>query len=258
MRIAPLLALAAVPTGAAAETAAEIRFVTCPIYRDTDAGKKSGCWLAEDPATGTRWDVTASASKPDWNRAVLVEGRASGEAIDPCGGPILDPVRVSIVDRACPRAMLPAEGYKGRRFALPPRNLRPLYEAREAAKPPFTVRTFVIPFDFGSDFITYQLSDYYLDQAVAYALDVGPARIEIVGHAATAPDIVSGVPLVEPVALARSRAEKAGEWMRLRGIPVDRVTLRWATDVSPSPDAAFDGLLAPSPRRVEITITPAG
>ena len=30
--------------------AQELRtFIACPVYRDTDAGRKSGCWLADDP-----------------------------------------------------------------------------------------------------------------------------------------------------------------------------------------------------------------
>ena len=54
-----------------------VRFVACPVYRDTDAGKKSGCWLADDPATGRRYDVSQSPTKPDWNFEVLVEGRVA-------------------------------------------------------------------------------------------------------------------------------------------------------------------------------------
>src|SRR5581483_9393417 len=85
--------LAAAPTVAA--PAAELRFVTCPIYRDTDAGRKSGCWLADSPEDGRRYDVTPSPTKPDWNYAVLVEGRPSAHQTDVCGGVVLDPVRVS-------------------------------------------------------------------------------------------------------------------------------------------------------------------
>ena len=44
--------------GAAAET---VRFIACPIYRDTDAGRKSGCWLADERASGTRFDVSRGA-----------------------------------------------------------------------------------------------------------------------------------------------------------------------------------------------------
>ena len=56
--------------------AAELRFITCPVYRDADAGKKSGCWLADNHEDGRRYDVSPSPIKPDWNYAVLV-GAAS-------------------------------------------------------------------------------------------------------------------------------------------------------------------------------------
>src|SRR5690606_26201070 len=101
---------------AAPETSPELRFVTCPVYRNTDAGRKSGCWLADSPEDGLRYDVTRSPTKPDWNRAVLVEGRVSAGQADTCGGIVLEPVRVSVLDQACPRAMLPAQGYPGVRF----------------------------------------------------------------------------------------------------------------------------------------------
>src|SRR5690606_1416098 len=57
------LALPACATPAAPapeDTGAELRFVTCPIYRNTDAGRKSGCWLADSPEDGQRYDVTRS------------------------------------------------------------------------------------------------------------------------------------------------------------------------------------------------------
>jgi len=116
-------------TGASVPNAApnELRFVTCPIYRDTDAGRKSGCWLADDPATSIRYDVSSAPSKPDWNYAVLVEGivAATSPLQDTCGGLVLDPVRTSILPERCPRHMLPAEGFRGRPFSLPVRNVAP-------------------------------------------------------------------------------------------------------------------------------------
>src|SRR5690606_361956 len=57
LRCTPLLLaalLAALPSTVAAAPAEgdELRFVTCPIYRNTDAGRKSGCWLADSPDEG--------------------------------------------------------------------------------------------------------------------------------------------------------------------------------------------------------------
>ncbi|NML04359.1 hypothetical protein [Sphingomonas sp. G-3-2-10] len=237
----------------AADAREAVRFVACPVYRDTDAGKKSGCWLAEDPASGVRYDITSSPTKADWNHAVLVEGFVAQGQSDPCGGVVLDPVRVSVLEQGCTRHMLPAEGFPGRKFALPKRNVRPLYEERTKPAQPFAARTFVIPFDHGSSFVTYQLSDYYLDAAINYALDVQPATVTITGHAATRRERVSGFDLSEPRALAKARADAMARAFQLRGVTVARVA---TGRESSSADEAFDGLIAPSLRRVEISIEP--
>jgi outer membrane protein OmpA-like peptidoglycan-associated protein len=250
-----MLLLAAAPGLA---QAAELRFVACPIYRDTDAGKKSGCWLADDPQDGRRYDVTPSPTKPDWNYAVLVEGRASSDQADVCGGVVLDPVRVSILPERCVRAMLPAEGYPGRRFVLPERNVRPLYEARKPFPQPYAQKTFEIPFEFGRSFIVYQLSDYLIDQAVAYAVATRAAKVEITGWAATTPVTVSGRTLVEPAALARTRAEVAAQWMTSLGVSASHLSVRWRTGAQPIDMPGSDGLSEPSRRRVDIRITPGG
>ena len=85
-KLALLAALCTATTAQAAQDAAGlVRYVACPIYRDTDAGRKSGCWLADDRETGKRWDVTESPYKPDWNFAVLVEGKPSANTAQPCG-----------------------------------------------------------------------------------------------------------------------------------------------------------------------------
>lgn len=236
----------------------EVRFIACPIYRDADFGAKSGCWLADDPDTGVRYDMSPSPTKPDWNFAVLVEGRKANAQTNVCGGVVLDPARVSVLrDQPCTRKMLPAEGFPGRKFVLPKRNVRPLYAERVPAAKPFAPRDFAIAFDFGSDFITYQLSDYYVDQMTYYALDVAPADISITGYADTNPTIVSGRSLAEPISLARARAEKVAEWMRLRGVPAARLHVAAKASPGPAPMEAADGLAAPSRRRVEVRITPA-
>ncbi len=249
-----VLLLAATP--AAAAPAEQVRFVACPVYRDTDAGRKSGCWLADSPVDGRRYDVSPSPTKPDWNYAVLVEGRPAANQADVCGGVVLDPVRVSILPDHCVRAMLPAEGYPGRRFVLPERNVRPLYEPRPPFPQPYKERTFEIPFEFGRSFMVYQLSDYLIDQAVAYAVAVHARRVEITGWAATTPTVVSGHRLAEPVGLAKARAEAAAQWMTSLGVPADRVVVRWRPGARPTEMPGADGLTEPSRRRVDIRITP--
>ena len=252
---AALLLLAATAATGAADTQQAIRFIACPIYRDTDAGRKSGCWLASDPATGLRYDVTAAPTKPDWNHAILVEGLIAPAAGDPCGGTVIEPARVSVLEAPCTRHMLKAEGYQGRRFALPQRNVRPLYEERKHPERPYKEGRFTIPFDFGHSFVAYQLADYYLDATINYALDVQPARIDIAGHAQTEPQTVSGQPLAEDAALARTRAELVRDALVMRGVDAGRIRI---VERLPGPYVvgAFDGIQSSEARRVDVRVVP--
>ena len=202
-----------------------VRFVACPIYRDTDAGRKSGCWLADEPVSGIRYDITAAPTKPDWNHAVLVEGFVATGLPDLCGGTVVEPARVSVLEAPCTRHMLKAEGYKGRRFALPARNVRPLYQDRARPAKPYVEGRFTIPFELERSFFTYQLADYYLDATINYALDVAPARIVIHGSAQTRATTVSGTRIVETPEVARERAEAVRRALILRGVPADRIRI---------------------------------
>jgi outer membrane protein OmpA-like peptidoglycan-associated protein len=242
---------------AMAEPAAqEIRFVTCPIYRDADFGKKSGCWLANNHEDGVRYDVSPSPTKPDWHYAILVEGRVAKSQKDVCGGVVLDPARVSVLDEPCTPVMIPAEGFPGRKFVLPTRNMRPLYEPRAPFTQPYQVREFSVPFEFDRSFVTYQLGDYLIDQAVAYAVATKAAKVEIVGYAATDPASVSGRRLAEHAEVAQARAQTAAQWMTLLGVPADRLRVSWKRGAQPAPIEGADGLVEPSRRRVDIRITP--
>jgi len=232
----------------------ELQFIACPIYRDTDAGRKSGCWLAD--ADGVRYDITRAPTKPDWNRLVLVEGRISENSVNTCGGIVVDPVRVSILQGPCPRMQLPADGWSGVRFVLPPRNIRPLYEPRDRALPPYVERRFRVPFDFGSAFVVYQLGDYYVNQAVLYARDIQARRIEITGWAATQARDVSGQRLVESADLARRRAEVVARWFTMSGVDPGQIEIKLASKDVPSVMEGTDGLVEPSRRRVEIRVVP--
>ncbi|HEV7694602.1 MAG TPA: hypothetical protein VGO52_27440, partial [Hyphomonadaceae bacterium] len=71
-----LAAMAASPANAQAP-GDTVRFISCPIYRDVDAGRKSGCWLADERESGRRFDIGNAPTKPDWNHEVLVEGKIS-------------------------------------------------------------------------------------------------------------------------------------------------------------------------------------
>jgi hypothetical protein len=246
-----LLALAAPLSDQAQETGALLRFVACPIYRDTDAGRKSGCWLAGDPASGLRYDVTLSPYKPDWNRQVLVEGRVSDASPDPCGATVLDPVRTSILPDPCTRHMIPAEGHPGRRFVLPKRTIAPLSVARTAPAGPYGERVFPVYFEFDRDFLIYQYDDYLVDKAVTWIRAAKPKRLVVTGFAATKPVQVSGRTLAERPEVAHRRADVVAETLR-RLIPDIPIAVEWRRDAEPTDDPDADTIPGQSQRRAEI------
>jgi outer membrane protein OmpA-like peptidoglycan-associated protein len=239
---------------AAAPPAETVRFITCPIYRDTDAGRKSGCWLADEGESGRRFDVSRAPSKPDWNHEVLIEGRVASNDAGNCGGIVLDPVRSSILPGACPRHMLPPEGFAGNKFALPVRNVRPVSEARPAPTPPFTDRTFHLVFDFDKSFVVYQLDDFLLDQAITWIRGVNPRQVVVTGWAATEPAIVSGRRIAEKPGIARIRAEMIGLALTRLGVPREKIVVRWRTGARPVNADGADGLDEASRRRVDIEV----
>lgn len=248
---AALLALTAAASAPAAETGELVRFVACPVYRDTDAGRKSGCWLATDPATGIRYDVTPSPYKPDWNLAVLVEGRVAKGGPDLCGGITLDPARTSRLDIPCVRHLLPAEGFPGRRYTLPPRNIQPLAVARQAPPGPYAERVFTTYFEFDRDFLVYQYDDFIVDNAVTWIRAAHPRKLVITGFAATDPEVVSGVTLVERPEVAAERAESMATTFR-RMLPGLEIETRTQTAAQVTQDADADGIPGQSRRRAEI------
>jgi outer membrane protein OmpA-like peptidoglycan-associated protein len=233
-----------------------VRFIGCPIYRDTDNGKKSGCWLADDAASGRRFDVSQAPSKPDWNHEVLVEGKVSAVAGDPCGGVVLEPVRTSILPGECTRHMLPAESYKGRPFVLPKRNVAPMSAARAVPPGPYTPTSFHLFYDFDRDFLIYQYDDYLLDQAITWIRAARPASITVTGYAATDPASVSGRIIAEDPAIARRRADRVAEALVRLGIDKRIITVRARGGAAPIDVETADGLAEPSRRRVDILVRP--
>jgi hypothetical protein len=247
-----VLALAAPLSAQAAETGDLLRFVACPVYRDADSGKKSGCWLADDVAGGARYDVSLSPYKPDWNKAVLVEGRLSGASETACGAKVMDPVRTSVLPESCQRHMLPAEGFPGRKFVLPKRNVDPASIVRKAPEGPFAERTFALFFEFDRSFVVYQYSDYLLDKAVTWLAAAKPRKVVVTGFAASDPERVSGHSIAERAEVARERAELVAESIH-RMLPDLVIETQTETGAKPAdlPDA--DGIPGQSQRRVEIS-----
>ena len=255
------LALACAAAGAIAREST-LTFVACPVYRDTNAGRKSGCWLANEESTGIRYDITQGRTKPQLGREVLVEGRReSGIGLEgvspketPCGGIPLAPVVVSVLDSQCPSFMLPAEGFAGRRFVLDPKVvLAPADVPEQAPPPPYRPRSWSIEFTFGSDFLQYQYSEIILDEIGRYIRASHPREVEITGYAVTERRVVSEHVLAEKSELARSRAERVALALRRLGATDSMLRVSWREN--PAPIAQANELPEPSRRRVDIHLS---
>lgn len=250
-KLITLIAALAPLSAASAQTGDLVRFIACPVYRDADSGKKSGCWLATDPASGKRYDVSQSPYKPNWDRAVLVEGRISAAPTEACGDPVLDPVRTSILPDPCVRHMLPAEGYPGRKFKLPPRNIQPLSMAQPVPPGPYAERVFTTYFEWDRDFLVYQYDDFIIDKAVTWIKAAKPQKLVVTGFAASEPETVSGREIAERPEAARERAEGIAQTLRrlLPGLPVET---KWETGAQVTSDPDADTIPGQSQRRAEI------
>ena len=229
-----------------------LSFVACPVYRDVDQGIKSGCWLAVDPATGIRFDITRGRSKPQWGRQVLVEGIVADEQ-DVCGGVVLRPVRISVLPGYCNKHMLPPEGFKGRKFELPGEVMQQLWVPRPVPEPPYGTQRYIIFFDFNSSFPLYQYSELILQKAAIYAKASRPKLIRVTGYAATEDYVVSDNHLKENLAVAESRAKKMGLALQRLGVPKSIIKVTWKGNSEPV-QGGDEGLQEPSRRRVEIML----
>lgn len=254
--------LAALTLAGTALAGAGRTFIGCPVYRDTDSGPKSGCWLAIDPSSGVRYDISLGRSKPQIGHEVLVEGRlaprmksdAPGPHRTPCGGVVLSPVVDSVLPSLCPTFMLPAEGYPGRRFVLDLKKVLPPADVPEKLPPPpYRPRTWSIEFSFGSDFLQYQYSEVILDRIGRYIRASHPRRVEVLGYAVTRPRMVGGQRLAELPRLARARARMVALALSRLGAPAAMLHVTWADN--PPPLTRQAGLAQPSRRRVDIRLS---
>lgn len=237
-------------------------YVGCPIYRDTNSGRKSGCWLAVDPSSGIRYDISRGRTKPQIGHEVLIEGRldspadssASSVEHTPCGGIVLAPVVVSVLPALCPSFMLLAEGYPGRRFVLDPKVvLAPADVPEKLPAPPFRPRTWSIQFTYGSDFLQYQYSEIILDQIGRYIRASHPRGVEVTGYAVTQPRIVSGQRLAETPQLAKERAQMVALALSRLGATAAMLHVIWRDNPLPLTQQA--GLAEPSRRRVDVRLS---
>jgi hypothetical protein len=228
-------------------------FAGCPVYRDSDSGRKSGCWLVTDLADGTRYDVTLGRIKPILGRKILVEGIVSARDTSACGAIVLEPVNVSVLETQCKAHLIPAEGYPGHRFVLPKDVMQPTHVPRKLPTPPYEPQSYTIEFELASDFLLYQYSEVILERAALYAQASKARRIDIVGYAATQPMLVSGERIAEDLAIAKARALMVAEAFARLGISREALHLSWhPTPMGPSPEA----LVQSAKRRVEVMIQP--
>lgn len=222
-------------------------FIACPIYRDTDAGRKSGCWLATELSSGVQYDVTDALIKPILGKEILVEGVVSENDPGSCGAPILEPVFVSILQSECKPHLIPAEGFPGRRFALPARVPRPV------PPPPYDSREYTVYFELDSDFLLYQHSEIIIDDAVTYIRASKPRRIAITGYADTRGFEASGRHLQENIDIATARANMLLEALLRLGVAKSIISTESRGD--PQPDVrAQEGLVHSSKRRGTIRV----
>jgi outer membrane protein OmpA-like peptidoglycan-associated protein len=234
----------------AADAPKPVSFIACPVYRDTNQGRKSGCWLADDHESGLRYDIGGGRAKPQIGHEVLVEGVVASSP-DVCGGTVLAPVFTAVLETRCPSVMLPPENYSGRAFQVSAKSvLPPMDVERPLPPPPYQSQQWVIQFNFQSDFLLYQYSEVILDAAARYITASGAKRIEVTGFAATKSIQVSGRTLSESSTLAKSRAESVAEALRRLGVDPRLMRVSWRGD--PKPIASGDGLDEPSKRRVTI------
>lgn len=244
--------MAAALLGALAQADA-VEFVSCPVYRDTENGRKSGCWLASDGATGVRYDVTDAANKPLVGKMVLVEGEVAGTR-DICGGVTLNPVRVAVLEETCPEMIIPPEGFPSKPSVLPAEFLQPLGVARKLPVAPFSPQTYEIGFTFNDDRLVYQVVETTLEKAMLYAVASKARSVRITGHADTKGFTVSGRRLAEPRTLAKARAEMVKLALVRLGVPEGSVKLDWRVD--PQPIDAAPSLVNASKRRVTVVVQP--
>jgi outer membrane protein OmpA-like peptidoglycan-associated protein len=249
-----LLALSATARADEAPAAGVVkRFIGCPVYRDTDAGRKSGCWLASDPVDGVQYDVTSGRIKPILGQKVLIEGITTSTGRDLCGGVLLEPVSVSVLDETCKAFLIPAEGHPGRRFALPAETMQPTTVARSLPPPPYSTREFAIQFELNSDFLVYQYAEMIIEKAVLYTKASKARRVLITGYAATRGADISGQRIRENLAIAEARAKMVAEAFARLGVPRELLKLEWRAEPTHAAPAA-DGLAEAAKRRVEIRV----
>ncbi len=256
-----LAAALAAPGAQAADEAARLNFVACPIVRDTP---QVPCWITrykgETYFLGIQQDILADFYPPQLKHRILVEGVVS-KAPRICGGLVLKPVVVSVlpdIDLKCDR-ILPAGPYRvdfNARGAGPNHGGVPATGPAPPPRPPPPEpapaggpKTFTVRFDFDSDYMTLRNTPQVSGAALYAAANPG-ARVEVEGvRAATL--LSDGRSLAETPVIAEQRAEKVAQALEEIGVAKTRLDVRWR-DATAQASGNNDYLN----RRVDIRVTP--
>ena len=231
-------------------------FVSCPIVRDTASVP---CWLAEYEGElyflTLQTDVSAPVTPPWLGHRVLVEGTVSA-APRICGGIVLQPVRLSVLERdASCNTMLPAEERYNLTFE-PPRPPGPsrgrlaFDNAPSAPPPPVTsaTREFVVSYPF--DGLVGFNHAGLLTQVLEFARAVNARELEIVGYRG-AVRLSNGQTMVEEPAIGKKRAEQVAMLLRGASLTAPSYKVGWRNEA-----AAATGVDDYLSRRVVITVRP--
>lgn len=233
-------AIAQVPSGIG------LAVVTCPIFRATDLG----CHLIRNRGQ-LYFIASAPPFMPEQGHKVLVEGYV-GNGPDMCGGRVIENVRVSVMPELSPecRETLPAAGFK---TPTPPAEavfaaIDKLGEEVQPPSPPFTKRSFIVPYMFGSDFLGqgFGSPESVVEAAALYATASGGSLL-IDAQPGTV-RLSNGKFLTEAPHVARQRRESLRAALVALGVPAESI----AFASLPPPDAT----LAARERNVTITVQP--
>jgi len=247
-----LTALSLIVATAAQAKDRHLAFVACPIVQDTPTVP---CWLAqyrgETYYMGIQSDVSADFNPPSLGHKVLVEGTVTDKTV--CGARVIEPIRISIMPALSPECgdlrvvregvdlgFTPPRppGPSGGRLAFTPPAAPP------TPTPPFTAKTFLVPYDF-EGMVGFRTPDA-LTPALSFAQIIKPSRIEVTGYRG-ATRLSDGALLVEHEGIARERADEIARM--LRGAGLDDVSFEIIAHERPTQGG-------PELRRVEIKIIP--
>ena len=246
--------VAGVVASASAAAAEKLAFVSCPIIRDT---RTVPCWLTEYEGEtyylGIQTDVSAPFNPPSLKHRILVEGTVAADKPRICGGKVIEPVTVSILEgrvEEC-NVQLPSD----ERLQLPFEPPRPPGPSKgrlafdygpppAPPQPPFTARSFTVTYEF--DGMVGFKHPRMITPIVNYANLAKAKSIEIVGHRG-ATQLSNGTLMAEDENIAEKRARQIEQLLRGAGVTAPQYTVRWDA-------VAHEG--GPEKRDVTVLVTP--